>query len=81
MEIMLESLMVSERREYLYEEGVAGDKCNGYCPPGRTYGHGRTLTSHIPYDCYGNFYPRIWSSSVSRKKDMNDWLGPCIPKV
>ena len=29
MEIMLESLMVSERREYLQEEGLAGNKCNG----------------------------------------------------
>ena len=37
MEIMLESLMVSERREYLQEEGLAGNKCNGY-RPGRTYG-------------------------------------------
>ena len=27
MEIMLESLMVSERREYLQEEGLAGNKC------------------------------------------------------
>ena len=39
MEIMLESLMVSERREYLQEEGLAGNKCNGY-RPGRSYGHG-----------------------------------------
>ena len=38
MEIMLESLMVSERREYLQEEGLAGNKCNGY-RPGRTYGN------------------------------------------
>ena len=29
MEIMLESLMVSERREYLQEEGLARNKCNG----------------------------------------------------
>ena len=28
MEIMLESLMVSERREYLQEEGLACNKCN-----------------------------------------------------
>ena len=49
MEIMLESLMVSERREYLREEGLSGNKCNGY-RPGRTYGHGRTLTFRIPRD-------------------------------
>ena len=47
MEIMHESLMVSERREYLQEEGLSGNKCNGY-PPGRTYGHGLTLTFRIP---------------------------------
>ena len=58
MEIMLESLMVSERREYLQEEGLAGNKCNGY-RPGRSYGHGRTLTFRIPRDRYGNFHPRI----------------------
>ena len=58
MEIMLESQMVSERREYLREEGLSGNKCNGY-RPGRTYGHGRTLTFRIPRDRYGNFHPRI----------------------
>ena len=58
MEIMLESLMVSECREYLQEEGISGNKCNGY-RPGRTYGHGRTLTFRIPRDRYGNFHPRI----------------------
>ena len=63
MEIMLESLMVSERREYLQEEGIAGNKCNGY-RPGRTYGHGRTLTFRIPRDRYGNFHPRIMGQEV-----------------
>ena len=37
LEIMLESIMVSERREYLREEGLRGTKGNGY-RPGRTYG-------------------------------------------
>lgn len=45
IQIMLESLMVSERREYL-QEGISGKKCNGYRPV-RTYGHGRTLTFRI----------------------------------
>lgn len=36
MEIRLESLMVSERREYFREEGVCGNKCNGYRPGGHT---------------------------------------------
>ena len=50
--------MVSERREYLREEGLRGTKGNGY-RPGRTYGMGRTLTFRIPRDRYGNFHPRI----------------------
>lgn len=58
MEIMLESLMVSKRREYPHEEGGAGNKYNG-CRPSRTYGHGRTSTFSIPRDRYGNFHPRI----------------------
>ena len=75
MEIMLESLMVSERREYLQEEGLAGNKCNGY-RPGRTYGHGRTLTFRIPRDRYGNFH----QASISRmldylRRDVTEWLG------
>ena len=50
--------MVSEHREYLREEGFSGNKCNRY-RPGRTYGHGRTLTFRIPRDRYGNFHPRM----------------------
>ena len=49
MEIMLESLMVSEHREYLREEGHSGNKGNGY-RSGRTYGRGRTLTFRTPRD-------------------------------
>lgn len=58
LEIMLESMMVSERREYLREGGQRGNKGNDY-RLGRTYGIGRTLTFRIPRDRYGNFHPRI----------------------
>lgn len=58
MEIMLESLIVSERREYLHEENTAGNKCNSY-RPGHTYGHGHILTFRISSDRYGNFHPHI----------------------
>lgn len=58
MEIMLESLMVSERKEYLQEESLSRNKCND-CRLGRTYGHDWTLTFCIPRDRYGNFHPRI----------------------
>ena len=30
MEIMIESMMVAERREYLHEDGLLGDKGNGF---------------------------------------------------
>ena len=58
LEILLESMMLSERREYLRENATSGNKCNGF-RPGHSYGHGRTLTFRIPRDRYGNFHPRI----------------------
>ncbi len=30
LEILLESMMVSERREYLRENSASGNKCNGW---------------------------------------------------
>ena len=74
MEIMLENLMVSERREYLQEEGLSGNKCNGY-RPGRTYGHGRTLTFRIPRDRYGNFHPRILAILRDQKEECERLAG------
>ena len=58
MVIMIESMMVAERREYLREDGLPGDKGNGF-RMGRTYGQVCTLTFRIPRDRYGNFNPRI----------------------
>ena len=58
LEILLESMMVSERREYLRENSASGNKCNGF-RPGHSDGQGRTLTFRIPRDRYGNFHPRI----------------------
>ena len=58
LEIMLESMMLSERREYLREDCLPGDKGNDF-RLGHTYGQGRTLTFRIPRDRYGNFHPRI----------------------
>ena len=37
MEIMIESMMVAERREYLRADGLPGDKGNGF-RMGHTYG-------------------------------------------
>ena len=56
MEIMIESMMVAERGEFLADN--PGNKGNGY-RPGSTYGQGRKLEFRIPRDCYGNFHPQI----------------------
>ena len=79
MEIMLESLMVSERREYLQEEGLSSNKCNGY-RPGRTYGHGRTLTFRIPRDRYGNFHPRIPAKLRDQEEECERLAGTLYTK-
>ena len=75
MEIMLESLMVSERREYLQEEGLAGNKCNGY-RPGRSYGHGRTLTFRIPRDI-----PGYWPYCATRKMSASALRAHSTPRA
>lgn len=56
MEIMLESMMVAERGEFLSDS--QGNKGNGY-RIGHTYGNGRKLEFRIPRDRYGNFHPQI----------------------
>ena len=56
LEIMLESMMVAERSEFLSEDH--GNKGKGY-RLGYTYGHGRCLKFRIPRDRYGNFHPRV----------------------
>lgn len=47
LEIMIESMMVAERGEFL--AGNPGNKGNGY-RPGSTYGQGRKLEFRIPRD-------------------------------
>ena len=56
MEIMFESMMVAERREFL--DHAAGNKGNGF-RLGRSFGQGRVLEFRIPRDRYGNFHPKI----------------------
>lgn len=57
LEIMLKSLMVAERGEFLREQEDR-NKGNGY-RLGHTYGHGRKLEFRIPRDRFGNFHLKI----------------------
>ena len=70
LEILLESMMVSERREYLRENSASGNKCNGF-RPGHSYGHGRTLTFRIPRDRMGIFILGAWRSFAIRRMNAN----------
>ena len=61
LEIMLESMMVAERGEFLSEN--PGNKGNGY-RPGHSYGQGKKLEFRIPRDAFINWnrtssYPYI----------------------
>jgi putative transposase len=56
MEIMIESIMRAERRDFL--DTNAGNKGNGY-RQGKSYGQGRVLEFRIPRDRFGNFHPTI----------------------
>ena len=71
--------MGSECREYLREESLSGNKCNGY-RPGRTYGHGRTLTFRIPSDRYGNFHPRILAIRRDQEEEYERLAGTLYTK-
>ena len=66
LEIMLESMMVAERGEFLSEN--LGNKGNGY-RPGHTYGHGRRLEFRIPQDRYGNFHPQVLAILRDQEED------------
>ena len=79
LEILLESMMVSERREYLRENSASGNKCNGF-RPGHSYGHGRTLTFRIPRDRYGNFHPRILAILRHQEDECERLAGPLYTK-
>ncbi|MDD6364961.1 MAG: transposase [Bacteroidales bacterium] len=79
MEIMIDSMMVAERREYLREDGLPGDKGNGF-RMGHTYGQGRPLTFRIPRDRYGNFHPRILAVLRSQEEECERLAGTLYSK-
>jgi transposase-like protein len=77
MEIMLESMMVAERDEFLTEN--QWDKWNGY-RPGHAYGHGKKLEFRIPRDRYGNFHPRILAILRDQKEECDRLAGVLYTK-
>jgi len=77
LEIMLESMMVAERSEFLRTE--ASNKGNGY-RPGRAYGHGRKLEFRIPRDRYGNFHPQILAILRNQEEECDRLAGVLYTK-
>ncbi len=77
MEIMLESMMVAERSEFLRD--TPQNKGNGY-RPGHTYGQGRKLEFRIPRDRYGNFHPQILAILRSQEEECDRLAGVLYTK-
>lgn len=77
LEIMIESMMLAERSEFLRTE--ASNKGNGY-RPGHTYGHGRKLEFRIPRDRYGNFHPQILAILRDQEEECDRLAGALYTK-
>ena len=77
MEIMLESMMIAERSEFLVDN--PGNKGNGY-RPGSTYGHGRKLEFRNPRDRYGNFHPQILAILRDQEEECDRLAGVLYTK-
>ena len=77
MEIMLESMMVAERGEFLADN--PGNKGNGY-RRGCTYGQGRKLEFRIPRDRYGNFHPQILAILRDQEEECDRLAGVLYTK-
>ena len=77
MEIMLESMMVAERSEFLLEN--PSNKGNGY-RPGHAYGQGRKLEFRIPRDRYGNFHPQILAILRDQEEECDRLTGALYTK-
>ena len=78
LEIMLESLMVAERGEFLQEQADR-NKGNGY-RLGHTYGHGRKLEFRIPRDRFGNFHPKILAILKDQEEECERLAGSLYTK-
>lgn len=77
MEIMLESMMVAERSEFLADN--PGNKGNGF-RPGHSYGQGKKLEFRIPRDRYGNFHPQILAILRDQEEECDRLAGVLYTK-
>ena len=78
LEIILESLMVAERGEFLREQ-EDHNKGNGY-RLGHTYGHGKKLEFRIPRDRFGNFHPKILAILRDQEEECEKLAGSLYTK-
>ena len=78
LSIMLESMMMAERGEFLREDST-GNKGNGF-RPGRTYGQGKRLEFRIPRDRYGNFLPQILAILRDQEEECEKLAGVLYAK-
>ena len=77
MEIMLESMMVAERSEFLHENPQ--NKGNGY-RLGHSYGQGRKLEFRIPRDVTATFTPEYLPFFAIKRRTVTGWQEPYIRK-
>lgn len=78
MEIMLESLIVAERGEFLLEQ-ADHNKGNGY-RFGHSYGHGKKLEFRIPRDRFGDFHPKILAILRDQEEECEKLAGSLYTK-
>ncbi len=78
MEIMLESMMVAERSEFLRE--YPSNKGNGY-RPGHAYGQGRNWNSVSPVTAMAIFIPGFLLFFAIKRKNVTVLSESYIPKV
>jgi putative transposase len=78
MEIMLEAMMVAERKEFLRSKDD-GNKANGF-RPGKSYGNGRILEFRVPRDRHGEFKPLLLAMLRSQEEECERLVGSLYTK-
>lgn len=71
LEMLMNSLMYSERESFLANKGKVSNKANGY-RQGQVYGRGQQLQLRIPRDRLGQFYPVILGLMRDQDSQIHD---------